>query len=125
MGLDWNEIEIDIGELNFTVFGGVVTIDLSYNGNIYGTVYWENFPSTLQALYLDYNDITSIYDCNNASISCGMDNMYNLKYLDMWGSQLSGTINWQMFTNFNNLITLDFGYDTIYTLHVDLKIHLL
>lgn len=110
MQLYFNEIAVDIGEVNFTVFSDIIYVNLNSNANIYGTIHWENFPSTLLSLYLAYNDITSMDDCNNASIACGMNNMYNLQYLDLLGNQLSGTINWQMFTNVNNLITLNFGY---------------
>ena len=112
MRLDNNEIVVDVGELNFTVFSSIIKIDLGANGNIYGTIHWENFPSSLEQLYLDSNEITSMGDCNNASIVCDMDHMYNLQYLILESNEMSGTINWQMFTNLNNLLYLTLGYES-------------
>ena len=113
LDLQSNEINVDISELDFTVLNGIKTIDLSYNGDIYGTVYLQNLPSSLDTLYLHYDSIISMDDCFNASISCEMDNVYNLQVLNLAYNQMSGTINWQMFQNTNNLLYLNFGYDPI------------
>ena len=110
---DSNEIVVNMSELNFTVFNSIKIIQIYNNYNIYGTIHWDNFPSSLQILFLAYNDIESMDDCNNVGTVCGMDKLYNLYYLNVGGNELSGTINWQMFANASSLDILELGYECI------------
>ena len=54
-----NQIIANVTQLNFSVFSNIEYIALHGN-EIYGTLHWINFPSTLQSLYIGSNEITYI-----------------------------------------------------------------
>lgn len=56
-----NNLEQDIGSLNFSSFSALTYLHM--NGNeLYGTVCYSNYPPSLQRLYVSSNDITDISD---------------------------------------------------------------
>lgn len=108
---DDNQISADVTELNFTVFTKIKKINIHNNDYIYGTIHWNNFPSTVTTLYLGGNSITLI---DNST--------YNKYYVKNTLTSISTLhLSWQEFDMnfFQFWDLLPINNDVIYALYLN------